>query len=92
MVAGAVVGQVTGRALSVTGAEPLVVPLDQATGVVDHVQAVVRSVRCAEPVGRADDEPEAQAARKVGHLGGGVSQVVPVEVLEAVEIGARVPR
>ena len=92
VVAGAVVVQVTYSPLGTARTEPLVVSFDQPPGIVNHVQAVMRSVRSGEPVSRAEHDPEAQMAGLIGHLCCGVSEAVPIEVIEAVEIGAGVTR
>ena len=90
MGAGAVVGQVPGPLVRVTGAEPLVVAVGDLPGVADDVQAVVRLAAAGEPVCRSGDHPDPEPARVVHHLGGGVLELLPAEAVEGREVGSGV--
>jgi len=86
VIARAVVGQLLGELLRVPHAEALVVAIDVAPGIVDHVQAVVRLVPVAQPVLRPDDHPDAEPAGQVEDLAGGLAEGVPVVAFEAVQV------
>jgi len=83
VIAGAVVGQLLGAPVRVPRAEALVVAIDQAPGIVDHVQAVVRLVPVAQPVRRPDDHPDAEPAGQVEDLAGGLAEGVPSRSLRS---------
>ena len=90
MVAGAVVGEVAGAPLGVARAEALVVAVDDLTGVIDDVEAVVGLVAVAQSVGRSHHQPHTEFAGYLENLIGRVSKTVPVEPDEGVEIGTGV--
>src|SRR5207302_1685599 len=74
------------------GAEALVITIDDVAPGVDDVDAVVRLDAAGEAMGRAEQDPQFQAAGGGHHVARGGSQLVPVDRLVAENIDACIAR
>lgn len=71
MLARRVVREISGAAVGITGAEPLVIPIDDLTGTADDIDAVVRLGAPGQPMRRAEDHPHTELAGQRDHAVGG---------------------
>lgn len=82
--------EVTRVLLDAAATKSLVVALNDVSGVIDDVKAVVGLVVAAEAMRGAEHRPDPKAAGVLADLGGGVAQAVPVEPVESLEVNTGV--
>jgi hypothetical protein len=88
VVAWTIVGQINGLASAISGAEPLVVAIDERAVIVNDVETIVRLVPACQSVRGAKNDPQAALTRQIEDSLRALVEQSPIESLKGWKVNS----